>query len=183
MEEMLVDRGFDSIIRRDGDAAFDSDTTSTMMEGVSIRDGVDSRCLVITHKGKLGVKALREICAERGDDSLIVVSTDKPTPPAQRYLQDPEVVRWCSVFVHSEVIRNVTRHHLVPRHARVPPSEIPALLSRWMEKDTTRIPLIMVSDPVAKYHGLRVGEVVHIEGPDGTHTSQFCYRRVISPAF
>lgn len=180
MREMLTDRGYGGIVPREEGAAFDGETGGVIMEGVSDEG---KRCLVTVHRGKLGIKTLREIGENRGDASIIVVATEKPTPPAQRHLQNHEVVEWCNVFVASEVIRNVTRHHLVPRHTRVPPSQLPSLFERWKEKDTSHLPLILVTDPVAKYLGLREGEVVHIEGPDGTQTSQFSYRRAVCPSF
>ena len=179
MREMLVDRGFPTVIPREEEAAFDDGGESVMLEGRA----EEARCLVIVHRGKLGIKTLRDLSAERGDAALIIVTTEKPTPPAQRHLQDANVVRWCSAFVTSEVIRNVTRHMLVPRHTRVDAAELPRLLERWREKDTSHLPLILATDPVAKYLGLREGEVVHIEGPDGTQTSQHYFRRVVCTTF
>ena len=180
MGEMLADRGFGDIIRHDEEDVFDNEIGGVLMEGT----GGGKRCIVMLQKGKIGVKNLREIEEQRVDGvSLIIVTTEKPTPPAQRHLQGADVVKWCSVFVTSEVIRNVTRHHLVPRHTRVDPAHLPSLLERWREKDTSHLSLILVTDPVAKYLGLKDGEVVHVNGPDGTQTSQFNYRRAVCASF
>ena len=179
MREMLTDRGFSNILLLN-DAPFDGADGGIMMKG---EDETNETCVVMIHKEKLGVKNLRDIAEKKGRGVLIILTSEKPTPPALRHLQLPEVVKWCSVFVTSEVIRNVTRHHLVPRHTRVDPSDLLSLLERWREKDISHLPLILVTDPVAKYLGLREGEVVFINGPDGTQTNQFNYRRAVCPSF
>ena len=178
MREMLTDRGFHNVVM-----ANDTPLANTFAEGGNLLTTSDGARVVI-FVGKLGIKNIRDLEAEhidRGDSHLIVLTTDKTTPPAQKRLLEADCVAWCSVFRCDEVVRNVTRHKLVPRHTRVPEADLPSLLRRWRESDASHLPHIFINDPVARYLGLVEGDVVHIEGPDGTQAGHVAYRRAVAP--
>jgi DNA-directed RNA polymerase I, II, and III subunit RPABC1 len=80
-----------------------------------------------------------------------------------------------SVFFEPELVVNVTQHEAVPRHRLLPAKEKKALLSRFKvtEDQLPRIPLM---DPVAKYLGLRRGDVVEIERESETAGRYITYR-------
>lgn len=112
----------------------------------------------------IGVKHMRnfiqEITAAHHHTGILV--TNVPTSSGALKII-PAVSQSCRVecFVESELLVNITHHDLVPHHVLLSREERAALLARYRLKDT-QLPRIQHHDPVAKYLGLRRGQVVKI---------------------
>mmetsp|Transcript_26045 Transcript_26045/g.65751 ORF Transcript_26045/g.65751 Transcript_26045/m.65751 type:complete len:237 (+) Transcript_26045:107-817(+) len=80
-----------------------------------------------------------------------------------------------NVFFESDLVVNITEHTAVPKHRLLHPKEKKSLLSKYHVSED-QLPRILITDPVAKYFGLRRGEVVEIIRDSATAGRYTTYR-------
>lgn len=81
-------------------------------------------------------------------------------------------------FNVNELITNVTEHDLVPRHLPLTQQKKRELLAKYGLQDS-QLPRLNVTDPVAKYLGVKRGDVVKIIRPSETAGKYVTYRLVV----
>ena len=159
LQQMLTDRGYSSIELLGGHETFATG-------GMIMRASVPRIYEVICIPEKIGVKTLRSIEEEYKQRSVLVVTLHKPAPPCLRQLA--KEVSWCSVYDIGFLVRNVTRHKMVPKHEIVDKQEISEVCKRWRIDNLRRLPVILLKDPVVRYLGAVVGDVIKVSGSEGT---------------
>ncbi len=88
----------------------------------------------------------------------IIVVQSGMTPSAKQALIDMAPKYSLEQFREAELMINITEHELVPQHVVMTPEEKKELLLRYKLKEL-QLPRIQQSDPVARYFGLRRGQV------------------------
>ncbi|KAF3010670.1 DNA-directed RNA polymerases II 24 kDa polypeptide (RNA polymerase II subunit 5) [Curvularia kusanoi] len=112
------------------------------------------------------------------------IITVKPmTTMAHRYLRNSGPLSdgpkgGVEAFTEQDLMVNITKHELVPKHVLLSEEEKQQLLKRYRLK-ATQLPRIQAHDPVAKYLGLKKGAVVKIIRKSETAGRYASYRWVI----
>lgn len=113
---------------------------------------------------------------EKVTRAIIVVQQDLTTQSKSVLAQEERyMLEW---FKESELLVNITQHILVPQHILLTPEEKEELLKRYRLKES-QLPCIQRADPVAKYYGLKRGEVVKIVRNSETAGKYITYRLVV----
>ena len=86
-------------------------------------------------------------------------------------------------FLEKELVVNITRHALVPKHELTSEHVKNLVITKYTKGDPQRLPRISVTDPVARYLGVAVGELLKITRPSETAGLYVTYRIVVSGEF
>ena len=95
---------------------------------------------------------------EENISRAIIVVQNGMTPSAKQALVDMAPKYSLEQFREAELMINITEHELVPKHVVMTTEEKKELLQRYKLKEQ-QLPRMQQSDPVARYFGLRRGQV------------------------
>ncbi|KAI9854275.1 MAG: DNA-directed RNA polymerases II 24 kDa polypeptide (RNA polymerase II subunit 5) [Pleopsidium flavum] len=128
----------------------------------------------------IGIKQMRtfvHLVADNNFHTGILITQASITPAALKLVPAalPSIIEF---FQEQDLLVNITHHELVPKHVLLSPEEKRALLERYRVKES-QLPRIQTGDPVAKYLGLRRGQVVKIIRKSETAGRYASYRWVI----
>ena len=128
--------------------------------------------------GKINAKQIENFCANMNKtmaESGIILISDIPTSQAKQKIDEINSVLQIQCFNISELIVNITEHSYVPKHILLNDEEKSKLLNRYRIKES-QLPKILTTDPVARYLGLRRGDVVKIIRDSETAGKYVTYR-------
>ena len=141
-------------------------------------DAEDQLFVFLPDDDKVGVKTIKQYCEMMKEASVshaILVVKQGVTPFAKTALQEMASTCLIEHFRDAELLVDVTEHRLVPAHALLSPEDRQALLDRYKLR-AEQLPRIQRTDPVARYYGLKVGDVVKIVRPSETAGRYVTYR-------
>ncbi|KAH7328314.1 RNA polymerase [Stachybotrys elegans] len=113
---------------------------------------------------QFGVAQIRQFAKHTIENNYktgIMVTHVPLSPAARKALTGVENLAKIECFLEDDLLVNITHHELVPRHVLLSRDEKVALLKRYRLKET-QLPRILQKDPVARYLGLKRGQVVKI---------------------
>jgi len=146
---------------------------------VSKPDNEDDQLMVFFPEDlKLKVETIRNFFNRMQTENVhnaIVVLVEGMSPQAKQAMAELPYPYKFEHFRQSELYVDITEHQLVPEHQVLTTEEKRQLLERYKLRDT-QLPRMQVSDPIARYFGLRRGQVVKIIRPSETAGRYVTYR-------
>eukprot|EP00501_MAST-03F_sp_TOSAG23-6_P001151 GSMAST32.ASY1.ANO1.1194.1 assembled CDS len=113
---------------------------------------------------KFNIKVLKHFCEEMSSENIrrgIFLIPGTITPRTVSALGEVAPTFLLELFYRYELLVDITQHYLVPKHVLLTSEEKEQLLKRCKVKDT-QLPRIVKSDPIARYFGLRIGDVLKV---------------------
>jgi len=144
-------------------------------------DPTDQLFVFFPDDPKVGIKTIKKYCERMQEENIsraIIVVQQGMTPSAKQSLTDMAPRYILEQFLESELLVNITEHKLVPEHIVMTVEEKNELLIRYKLKEA-QLPRIQQGDPVARYYGLKRGQVVKIVRPSETAGRYVTYRLVV----
>ena len=134
-----------------------------------------------TESAGIGVKPMRNFIHHITGHNFytgILVTQASVTATALKLIPAVQPTATIETFQEQDLLVNITHHVLVPKHIPLSAEEKRKLLERYRLKES-QLPRIQTADPVAKYLGLRRGQVVKIIRQSETAGRYASYRWAI----
>uniref|UniRef100_A0A671FEM4 DNA-directed RNA polymerases I, II, and III subunit RPABC1 n=1 Tax=Rhinolophus ferrumequinum TaxID=59479 RepID=A0A671FEM4_RHIFE len=129
-------------------------------------DPTDQMFVFFPEEPKVGIKTIKVYCQRMQEENItraLIVVQQGMTPSAKQSLVDMAPKYILEQFLQQELLINITEHELVPEHVVMTKEEVTELLARYKLREN-QLPRIQAGDPVARYFGIKRGQV---RGPSG----------------
>jgi DNA-directed RNA polymerase subunit H (RpoH/RPB5) len=144
--------------------------------------------VVVFHTAEQTLKKEELLGLLDGAAVIVLIISSVPSGASRKSLEAAAAAAGCRIefFTLREMQYNVTRHECVPRHSLMTPAEEEEAMRRYRLSSRFQFHIILTSDPVARYLGLKHGNIVKIErySPTaGTSVNYRCCRSVASGSY
>ncbi|EPZ34645.1 DNA-directed RNA polymerase I [Rozella allomycis CSF55] len=178
VHQMVHDRGY-VVSQSELDLSLQDFLTKFGQNGmITETDPTNQLYVFFAEELSLGVKSIRDFVDKMSESNVfrgIIIHRQKMTPPANKVIEQLSHKFTLEKFEESELVVNITEHILVPKHQLMSDEEKKELLEKYHLKES-QLPRILISDPVARYYGLKRGQVVKITRASETAGRYVTYR-------
>jgi DNA-directed RNA polymerases I, II, and III subunit RPABC1 len=123
--------------------------------------------------------ALLEDHLNEGDTLIIIIRDNLTSDEAlEEYFKQiySEHKVFCQYFWINALTFNLTQHEMVPKHDIIEEDEKQELIKNLQITDVDKLPSIKKNDPVAKYYGMKEGDICKITRKSETAGNYISYR-------
>lgn len=192
LKEMLIDRGDN--IDEFNEHEMDVNREEFYTDKTVIEFNTSHSTIIFALTKKLRKNILEELKEFASDDItnfisryndklniIIIFNNDTISTPIlmqlNRYDKMLQKKGGCLQYFHiKNLLFNPTKHILVPKHTKMSNEEVTEMMEKYLIKGKIQMPYIMHSDPIAKWLGLKQGDVVKIERYNENSGLSYYYR-------
>mmetsp|Transcript_25670 Transcript_25670/g.24528 ORF Transcript_25670/g.24528 Transcript_25670/m.24528 type:complete len:214 (+) Transcript_25670:163-804(+) len=142
-------------------------------------DPTDQLFVFFPSDEKVGVKPIKTYCGRMKEENVlraIIIVRGNLTPFAKQAIKEMSSHGYLmEYFRDAELLVDITEHKLVPEHVVLTSQQKQELLERYRLKPS-QLPRIQLTDPIARYYGLKHHQVVKIIRPSETAGRYITYR-------
>ena len=104
----------------------------------------------------------KDIIEEHGNSiNILIIIKDKIASAVNNELSK-DIYYNTEIFTHNQLIFNITKNYLVPKHILLTEDEKQEVYKKYNMKNNDKFQQILVSDPIAKYYAMKVGDLCKI---------------------
>lgn len=185
--EMMEHRGFISSAKREADfesfmlryAAADASVPHQALRfnATSKDDPRDRAMIRFEDEVSVGINAMKTLITYMIEENftILILIGGILTPSSRAAIKKASSRYEIQWFSAKELRVNITHHILVPQHILLSTDEKQRLLQRYHMRES-QLPRILSSDPIARYMGLKQGQVVKIVRPSESAGRSIFYR-------
>jgi len=122
----------------------------------------DKKIIILFYNGKFGIKEVNTLITELNKkkiNNIILVVQEKLTSFGLKALKNSDIN--FEIFLTMNLIFNITKHILVPKHVLLTKDEKNKLL-KTLQCKLHQLPKILKTDPISKYFNALTGQVFKI---------------------
>jgi DNA-directed RNA polymerase I, II, and III subunit RPABC1 len=123
------------------------------------------------------IEGLKTEYLEKETDKLILVIKPKPNSTILKIIKEKEY-RFVEIFWLNNVVFNITKHVLVPKHIKMSDEETKAVMEKHYIVSKSVFPVMNRDDPIARYLNLASGDLCKIIRKSQTSGEYISYRVV-----
>lgn len=167
ISEMIRDRGFES----------EADTLLSLLieDNPSFNVDIDKTFRIIYNlNNKIKIADLKKFI-DGESKYYIVVLSDKLSPANTKIINEEN--NDIQVFELDELLFNISKHSLVPKHTLIKDEKIISkLVLNYQLKSKTQFPIILKTDPMAKYLNAKTGDLIKVLRYSPSAAEHIAYR-------
>tara|TARA_Y100000389_G_scaffold192789_1_gene220677 strand:- start:1075 stop:1638 length:564 start_codon:yes stop_codon:yes gene_type:complete len=95
------------------------------------------------------------------NDKIIIIFKEKINNLNVKNLKELNVIG-LETFTIKELLFNISKHELVPKHEIIQDDEIKEMMEMYQIKQKSQLPIILRTDPMAKYLDVKSGDIVKV---------------------
>ena len=134
---------------------------------------------------KIGMKQIKSYIDFMDDneiDHIIILLKNQVTSFGKKAIEEFNInfpSKYIEFFEYIDLLINITKHSLTPKHTVLSEIEKDELVKKYNLKKSSQLPKLHTFDPIARYYGLKKGQIVKVLRQSSANTYYVNYRIVV----